>query len=110
MLTLLNLEAELWQALIMVMGDPGQDLRQVAALNRWAITQAISNVQLASGAPLSVVQAAQLGLAWRCCRKALLLEAGGNADDFEDIDPGINNLRPHRSRQPRVAVLSRRAC
>ena len=60
---------------------------QVAALNRWAVNQAVANVQLPGGAPISVVQAAQLGLVWRSCRKALFLKGGGAEADFEDIDP-----------------------
>ena len=61
LLTLLNVESVLCRALVAVMGDPGQDLRQVAAVNLWVITQAIPNVQLPSNAPLSVgVGVAQL--------------------------------------------------
>ena len=66
---------------------PGTDMRQVAALNRWAITQVISNVVLPGNAPLSVLQAAQLGFVSRSCRKALFLKGGGNEGDLEDIDP-----------------------
>ena len=52
----------LWRALVAVMGDPGTDTRQVAALTKWAIAQAISGVQVAPGQGATVVQAAQLGL------------------------------------------------
>ena len=87
LLAFLQVDQVLWRALVAVMGDPGRDMRQVAALNRWAINQAVANVQLPGGAPISVVQAAQLGLVWRSCRKALFLKGGGAEADFEDIDP-----------------------
>ena len=69
------------------MGPPGLDMRHVAALNRWAINQAIANVHLPSNAPMSVVQAAQLGLVWRSCRKALFLKGRGLEADFEYTNP-----------------------
>ena len=86
-LTELNVEQSLWLALVAVMGDPGQDMRQVAALNRWAITQAISNVVLPENAPLSVIQAAQFGLVWRSCRKALFLKGGGKKGRLRGYRP-----------------------
>ena len=85
-LSLLQVDPILWRSLVGVMGDPGRDMRQVAALSRWAIKQTIAKVQLPSNAPLSVVQAAQLGLVWRSCRKALFQKGGGVEADFEDID------------------------
>ena len=42
------------------MGDPASDARQIAALNKWAIVQAISNTQVAPPQGATVVQAAQL--------------------------------------------------
>ena len=69
------------------MGDPGGDTRQVAALTKWAIAQAISGVQVAPAQGATVVQAAQLGLVWRSCRKMAFLKSGGDEKDFVDVDP-----------------------
>ena len=46
-LALLGVAAPLWKSLSDVMGDPGGDIRQVAALTKWAIARAISGVQVA---------------------------------------------------------------
>ena len=87
LLTLLGVAAPLWKGLTDVMGDPGGDVRQVAALTKWAIAQAISGVPVAPSQGASVVQAAQLGLVWRSARKMVYLKAGGDEDQFVDIDP-----------------------
>ena len=87
LLTLLGVASPLWQALVAVMGDPGGDARQVAALTKWAIAQAISGVQVAPAQGATVVQAAQLGLVWRSCRKMAFLKSGGDEKDFVDVDP-----------------------
>ena len=87
LLTLLGVSTSLWKALTDVMGDPGGDTRQVAALTKWAITQAIGSVQVAPSRGASVVQAAQLGLVWRSARKMVFLKAGGDETQFVDVDP-----------------------
>ena len=86
-LSLLGVAAPLWKSLTDVMGDPGGDVRQVAALTKWAIAQAISGTQVAPGQGASVIQAAQLGLVWRAARKYSYLKAGGDEDQFADVDP-----------------------
>ena len=86
-LTELRIDPALWTALTNVMGDPGDEIRHVAALNQWAITQAIGAAQISDGVGVSVVQAAQLGLVWRSCRKHIFLKEGGAEGDFVDIDP-----------------------
>ena len=87
LLSLLGVAAPLWKALTDVMGDPQGDVRQVAALTKWAIAQAISGVQIAPNQGASVVQAAQLGLVWRSARKLSFLKAGGDEALFVDVDP-----------------------
>ena len=87
LLQLLGVADPLWKGLTAVMGDPGGDARQVAALTKWAIAQAISGVQTAPSQGASVVQAAQLGLVWRSARKMIYLKAEGEESEFVDVDP-----------------------
>ena len=105
LLTLLGVAGPLWQALVAVMGDPGSDTRQVAALTKWAIAQAISSVQVAPAQGATVVQAAQLGLVWRSCRKMAFLKGGGDEKDFVDVDPWETPSTPvTASKAPHAAV------
>ena len=86
-LTALRIDPALWSALTNVMGDPGDEIRHIAALNQWAIVQAIGAAQVSPGQGVTVIQAAQLGLMWRSCRKNVFLKDGGAEGDFVDIDP-----------------------
>ena len=87
LLTLLGVASPLWKVLTDVMGDTGGGTRQVAALTKWAIAQAICGAKVAPLRGASVVQAARLGMVWRSCRKMAFLKAGGNEDEFVHIDP-----------------------
>ena len=77
----------LWDAFVLTAGDPGNDLRLVAAMPAWTIPQIVSTSTLASGERLTPIQAAQVGLVWRNARWVVHLQGGGNADAFVDKDP-----------------------
>ena len=68
------------------MGNPGQDLRVLAALPVHVVVHAIGQAQLA-GHGLSAVEAAHVGLMWRVSRFHLYLLKGGAAENFVDVDP-----------------------
>ena len=104
LLRLLGVADPLWKALTDVMGDPGQDVRQVAALTKWAIAQAISGVQIAPNQGASVIQAAQLGLVWRSARKFVHLKAGGDESQFVDVDPWENTAAAPASKPAQASV------
>ena len=87
LLSPLGVSTPLWKALTDVMGDPAGDIRQVAALTKWAIAQAIGGVQVAPNQGASVIQAAQLGLVWRSARKWAFLKGRGDETAFVDVDP-----------------------
>ena len=59
----------------------------MAALNKWAIVQASSNIQTGLSTWAIVIQAAQLGMVWRSARKIIFVKEGGNEDEFVDVDP-----------------------
>ena len=77
----------LWDAFVSTAGDPGNDLRLVAAMPAWTIPQIVSTSTLASGERLTPIQAAQVGLVWRNARWVAHLQGGGNAEAFVDKDP-----------------------
>ena len=105
LLAFLAVAEPLWKGLTKVMGDPGTDIRQVAALNKFAIVQAISNVQTAPNQGASVVQAAQLGLVWRASRKWVFTKAGGDEKDFVDLDPWEPDAATPAAARPAAASV-----
>lgn len=68
LLVKLRVPDPLWDAFVLTAGDPGNDLRLVAAMPAWAIPQIVSASSMASGERLTPIQAAQVGLAWRNAR------------------------------------------
>ena len=76
----------LWDAFLEQVGNPGNDLRVLAALPPHVVVQGLGQPQVA-GQGLSAVEAAHVGLVWRVARKALHLHKGGTAENFVDLDP-----------------------
>ena len=77
----------LWKAVIFELGDPADDLRLLAALPKIAIVAATAQAKFPDGTNLLPVQAAQVGLVWRQCRRAMAAKAGVREEDFVDTDP-----------------------
>ena len=82
LLTGLGVPDPLWDAFVMTAGDPGNDLRLIAAMPVWTIPQIVSSSTMASGECLTPIQAAQVGLVWRNARWVIHLQGGGNPDTF----------------------------
>ena len=76
----------LWQAWITQVGDPGEDIRLLAALPRVAVQSGCSFAQL-HGTTLNPVQATQVGLVWRLARRTMGAKSGVLESEFIDIDP-----------------------
>ena len=87
LLTSLAVPDHVWQAFINVAGDPGNDVRLIAAMPPWTIPQIVNSSTLADGERLTPIQAAQVGLVWRNARWVIHLRGGGEASRFVDTDP-----------------------
>ena len=87
LLTQLRVPDNLWDGFVATAGDPGNDLRLVAAMPAWTIPQIVSSTTLTTGERLTPIQAAQVGLGWRNSRWIVHLHGGGNPDNFVDKDP-----------------------
>ena len=87
LLTSLQVADEVWSAFLHVAGDPGNDLRLVAAMPPWTIPQIVGAALLPSGDRFTPIQAAQVGLMWRNARWIIHLRGGGDASRFVDQDP-----------------------
>ena len=83
---LLRVPATVWEAFLEQVGNPGQELRVVAALPAHIVVQGIGQAQVA-GVGLSATEAAHVRLVWRVARMAMYLKKGGDAALFEDVDP-----------------------
>ena len=79
-----------WQCWLDQVGDPGEDIRLLAALPRVAIQSGCSFAQLA-GSPLSPVQATQVGLVWRLARRSMSAKSGVLESEFVDVDPWLES-------------------
>ena len=78
---------DLWAAFIQVIGDPRDDSRILAALPPSIIQAAIETTVLDSGDPISLVQAAQLGLVYRLAKRKQHVDAGLDLTYWIDPDP-----------------------
>ena len=87
LLTALNIPDPLWEAFTAQAGDPGEDIRLLAALPRVALTSGCSLAVLADGSNYTPMQATQIGLLWRLSRRVTAARAGIPEQDFEDVDP-----------------------
>ena len=76
-----------WAAVTTVMGDPGEDLRLVAALPRLALVTSIAQAVLPDGNSLNAIQATQVGLVWRLSRRVQAAKGGIEETHFVDEDP-----------------------
>eukprot|EP00435_Cladocopium_sp_Y103_P032234 s2244_g8.t1 len=83
----LGVGRQVWQAFTAQVGDPGNDIRLFGALPRVAVVAACNQAQFQDGSPLLPIQATQVGLVWRLCRRVVAAKSGMNEDQFVDIDP-----------------------
>ena len=90
--TLMGVQAEVWTAFQAQVGDPGTDIRLVAALPAWIISSACGAAKFPDDTMLSPIHAAQVGLLWRAARKHAWLRHGGQEADFVDENPWENPL------------------
>ena len=79
----LGLGRQVWVAFTTQVGDPANDLRLFAALPRVAVVGAGNQATFPDGSPLLPLQATQVGLVWRLCRKVVAARAGTREDQFE---------------------------
>lgn len=83
----LGLGRLVWEAFTAQVGDPANDMRLFAALPRVAVVAACGQAQFDDGSPLLPLQATQVGLVWRLCRKVVAARSGMNEHQFVDVDP-----------------------
>ena len=83
---LLRVPNTLWDAFKEQVGNPGDDLRILAALPAHVVVHGIGQATMA-GVHLSAVEAAHVGLLWRVSKMKMHLARGGSMDLFVDVDP-----------------------
>ena len=67
-LTHFNVGDPVWQGLVMQLGDPGNDIGLFSALPATSIVAACGLATTPNG-PYTPVEATQVGLVWRMCRR-----------------------------------------
>ena len=77
----------LWNAFIQQVGDPGDNVRLLAALPRAVIVQGAVQASSPGGLAFSAVQAAHVGLVWRTSRRLVHIWSGLPPGEFRDVDP-----------------------
>ena len=78
---------ELWAAFVDVVGDPKEDSRLLAALPANVVQAAIEATGMPNGDPISLVQAAQLGLVYRLAKQKQHVDSGLDLNLWIDPDP-----------------------
>ena len=86
-LTWYNIDQGVWLAFVGRVGDPGESVRLMAALPETALLEGVNHAEFSDGTPLSMIQAAHVGLVWRCCRRMAFTSGGGAWDDWRGTDP-----------------------
>ena len=87
LMTALNVSDPNWDAFTAQAGDPGQDIRLLAALPRVALTAGCNFSILADGSNYTPMQPTQIGLMWRLARRVTAARAGIPETEFVDVDP-----------------------
>eukprot|EP00435_Cladocopium_sp_Y103_P065381 s228_g27.t1 len=77
----------LWTSFIQVAGDPGSDMRLLAALPPHVVSAALERAVLPDGSTLSAVQASHVGLLYNLSRRIQYTRGGGDWDAWTDTSP-----------------------
>ena len=77
----------LWDAFCGAIGDPGEDLRLIAALPPEVIAESLAATRLPNGRRLTPVEAIQVGMVYRACHRLIHLQGGGGLDLWRDPNP-----------------------
>ena len=94
LLTAMNVPDPVWYAFTSQAGDPGDDIRLLAALPRVALTSGCNVAVLPDGSTFTPMQATQLGLLWGLARRVAAARGGAAEQGFEDIDPWAETPSP----------------
>ena len=90
----------LWNAFVARAGDPGDDIRLLAAMPPRAIAVACEAAEiLPEGEPLTAMQATHVGLVYRLARRICWINSGGEWQEWVDPNPwettrGDNEKKP----------------
>ena len=79
--------SEVWAAFTDAAGDPGEDVRLLAALPPQAVATCSETALLPDGSHLSPIQAAQVGLVYRLARRKVHVDNGLDLAFWVDPDP-----------------------
>ncbi len=87
-----GLTPEPFRAVLDRTGDPQDKVRLFALLDAPTLKAAVQAARVVSeeggdGAPLTPMQAAQVALVWRICRRICFATGGGSWEDYRDINP-----------------------
>ena len=106
LLQLLVVPDPIWQVFVGQVGDPGRDVRVLAALPRTVVIQGCVQGTLPTGEMMTAIQATRVGLVWRMCRKIVHLWAGLPEGDFVDVDPWANDMEDKLKDQSTTGVTT----
>ena len=84
---------DVWQAFIRASGDPGDDLKLLAALPKRMVAINAEAARIGTE-PFTTIQASQVGLVYRCAKRMLHLAAGGSVDNWVDPHPWETTAPP----------------
>ena len=91
-----NVPDPVWQSLVTHLGDPGNDIGLFSALPATSVVAACGLAVTLNGA-LTPIEATQVGLVWRLCRRVVAFRGGVGEAEFVDVDP----WRPVETPEPK---------
>lgn len=86
-LTYFGVTNTLWTAFTAAVGDPGSDIRLLAALPGEIVAQSCTTATMADGRRLTPVEAIHVGLVHRACHRLVHVQSGAGLDSWRDPNP-----------------------
>ena len=96
---------ELWASFVQVAGDPGEDMKLLAALPYTVIAASLERAITATGQPLTAVQASHVGLVYNLARRIIYTKGGGDWDKWQDQSPFLDQRQAHGNEGPNVQLV-----
>ena len=85
--TYYNMPAPVWTSFTEMAGDPGEDMKLLAALPPEVVAASLSRARLPDGEFLTAINASHVGLVYRLARRILHVQGGGDWDGWADPSP-----------------------
>eukprot|EP00435_Cladocopium_sp_Y103_P059823 s1426_g21.t1 len=86
--------APVWESFVEAVGDPGDDLRLLAAMPASMLGETVAACRVQGGRRITAMEAIQVGLVYRASHRLVHLSMGGSSATWVDPDPFGTTSQP----------------